>query len=304
MKKKILITGGTGLLGSALAEFLYNHEYEVFILSRSKKKDAAYKYFTWDIDKEYIQEGALDVDAIIHLAGAGIADRRWSTSRKKLILDSRIKSTQLIAKKLKELNRKVPHYIGASAIGIYGDRDEHNYQEEEESNDLSDFLVEVTRKWESAHSNLQNHASSFSILRIGIVFSTQGGALKSMLIPFNFKVGNYFGNGKQVMSWVHIDDICSMIKYILENKLEGTYNAVSPLPANGKEIISEIANIKKGTLFQFGVPEFILKIIFGEMASTILSSTSVSAEKIIAAGFTFKYEKVKEALRDLLKPSL
>lgn len=298
MSRSVLITGGTGLIGRHLSQMLVENGYKVHILSRSKRNHPDYKFFIWDIDKGYIEEGALDVDYIIHLAGAGIADKRWSDKRKKLILDSRIKSTDLLASEIAKLDKK-PHYIGASAIGIYGNIDDHSCKEEDASRE-DIFLVEVTRKWEDAHQEIKQLVPSWSMVRIGIVLSPEGGALQKLLIPYTFRMGNYFGKGDQVMSWIHIEDQCRLFLHLIEHNLSGIYNAVSPSPVTSKKLVQTIAAVKPGPYLLFGIPTFILKWIFGEMAQTILSSTKVSADKISDSGFSFHYPEVKSALSNML----
>ncbi len=300
MTKKVLIAGGTGLIGRALAEILIETGYEVSILSRSNKEEGKYKFFKWDVENQYIEEGALDVDVIIHLAGAGIADKRWSKSRKKQIIDSRTKSTLLIKEKLSERKDTLPLYIGASAIGIYGSTSSI-VNESQVSTDENDFMVEVTRLWEEAHLELVPLVKRHAMLRIGIVLSTKGGALKSILIPFLFRMANYFGNGHQWMSWIHITDVVNLIKFIIENEVDGTYNAVAPEPVTGKTLVGSIRAIKKGPFLFFGVPEIILKLIFGEMAQTILTSTKVSSASIVQKGYRFQFDDIKSALKNLLK---
>ncbi len=300
MSKNVLITGGTGLIGKVLTDLFIKEGYKVNVLSRSKRNDDKVNYYVWDLDKEYIEEGALDVDCIIHLAGAGIADQRWTDHRKKIIIDSRVKSTALLEKYLKEYKGKKPSYIGASAIGIYGGQDSYPVSEDEIEEDRSQFLVDVTYRWEEAHEKLTPLVSNLALVRIGIVLSTEGGALKPMLVPFLFRMGNYFGNGKQIMSWIHIKDLAGMIFFIAKNNLSGAYNAVAPSPVNGKTLVSTIAEVKPGPFLQFGAPEFILKLIFGEMSQAILMSTNVSAKKIQSKGFNFEYENIHKAIKNLL----
>lgn len=300
MSKKVLITGGTGLLGIAISDLLHLQGHEVYILTRSKKSDPKYKYFGWDIQEGYIEEGALEVDYIIHLAGAGIADKLWTQKRRKEILDSRIESTRLILKYLKKLEGPKPSYIGASAIGIYGHHTDFPIKEEDSLGDESLFLTDVTLQWEAVQRELVDFVANWSLIRIGIVLSKDGGALKAMLIPFKFRLANYFGNGQQIMSWIHIDDLARAFLHIAEQRLTGIYNAVAPYPTTGKELINAISNKKKGPFLKFGVPEFVMKLLLGEMSQTILTSTSVSAEKMLKHDFKFNYNKINQAIADLI----
>lgn len=300
MSKKVLITGGTGLLGKELSNLLYSKGYEVSILSRSNKTDGKFQYYKWDIKNRFIEEGALDVDVIIHLAGAGIADQRWSPKRKKIILDSRIKSTALLESKIRELKGPKPMYIGASAIGIYGAQDQFPVTESDISEERDQFLVDVTHEWENAHEKIRAIVEHWAVIRIGIVLSTEGGALKPLLIPFLFRMGSYFGKGNQIMSWIHIADVARMIEYIVDKRISGTFNSVAPHPVSGKELVRTIAKVKKGPYILLGVPAFFLKIVFGEMSQAILMSTKVSSDNILSQGFTFRYGKIKEAIENLL----
>lgn len=300
MSKKILITGGTGLIGKELSELLRLQGHDIRILSRSKKEHKFYKFFTWDIDKGTIEDGALEVDYIIHLAGAGIADKRWTEKRKKIIIDSRVESTRLLARKLKEKKGPKPSYIGASAIGIYGNQDSHPLKEEEVSEDKDSFLVEVTKKWEAAHQELKELVGQWAIIRIGIVLSKNGGVLEKLLIPFKFRMANYFGDGSQVFSWIHINELCRIFSFIIENEISGIYNGVAPKVVNGREMVSAIADIKSGPYLKFGAPEFALKVALGDMSEAVLMSTWASAESLIKKGFIYEYEEVKKALEDLL----
>lgn len=300
MSQKILITGGTGLIGKTLTNLLLEQGHDVRILTRSKKNDDKIKYFQWDISKKYIQEGALDVDCIIHLAGAGVADKRWTDARKKAIIDSRVLSTHLLKEELKHVKGKKPNYIGASAIGIYGNTDDHALVETEASTNDSNFLVNVVHKWEEAHHGLKEFVDAFAIVRIGIVLSKNGGALKPMLIPFMFRLGNYFGNGSQIFSWIHIYDLCRIFSHIIEEGLSGTFNGVAPNPVNGKELVNAIAKAKTGPFLKFGVPELALKLVFGEMSQAILMSTWASAASILDKNFEFDYAEIQPAIVNLL----
>ncbi len=301
MRKKILITGGTGHIGKKLAQYLYDQGHDIFILSRKPRNEGVFKYYTWNVENEYIDEEALNVDYIIHLAAEGLGDKRWTAKRKVEIVESRIKTTQLLLKYLKKMKGPKPSYIGASAIGIYGNNDILLLSETETSNDEKSFLVTTTRKWEKAHNELEAFVQNWCLLRIGIVFSKNQGALKSILMPFNFRIGNYFGDGHHAMSWIHINDLCRIFNFVIENNINGIYNAVAPNYVTGKELIKTIATVKTGPFLCFGVPEFILKLIFGEMSEVILTSTTVSAEKLVSENFTYEYPEITAAIKDLLK---
>lgn len=302
--KTVLIAGGSGLVGQRLTSILVNKGYTVHILTRSstrKSTDPKVQYFNWNVNKGVIDENALDVNYIINLAGAGIADKRWTTSRKKEILESRTLSTKLIHDSLVSSNRSIQHYIGASAVGIYGHSDQQLLTEEAVSTD-DDFMVEVCRQWEKAHNSLAELTEQISILRIGIVLSTQGGALKEILKPLQLgRMGTYFGDGSMIYSWIHIDDLCNMFVEILSTNIQaGTYNAVAPQPVSNKELINEIIDVKGYSAVQIPAPTFMMKLMLGEMSNTILNSTSVSSQLIQEAGYKFAYPRLKLALKDIL----
>jgi len=300
MAKKILITGGTGLIGKELRELLRLQGHDVSILSRSKKEHPHFRFFQWDVEKDYIEEGALNVDCIIHLAGAGIADKPWTNDRKKIIIDSRVKTTALLGKKLREMDGEKPGYIGASAIGIYGNQDSRPFNEDEESTNRDNFLVEICHQWEEAHEQLNKVVGQWAVIRIGIVMSPEGGALNKLLIPMKGRVANYFGDGSQIFSWIHIGEICRMFSYMVENEISGIYNGVAPNPVNGKELANALASVKSGPYLKFGVPETALRLMFGEMADAVLASSWVSSDKIEKSGFHFEFEKIDKALKDLI----
>jgi len=306
MKNKentILIAGGTGLVGQKLTEMLTEKGYFINILSRSARKsdNSQVSYFKWDLDNGEIDTASLEADYIINLAGAGIADKRWTTSRKKEILDSRTKSAALIASVLSENKLKSKHYIGASAIGIYGHSNKTLLTETETSSE-NDFMVDVCNQWEKSHQKLKPHTDKHSILRIGIVLSTKGGALKEILKPLLIgRMGTYFGDGNMIYSWIHIDDLCQICIDLIENNIRGgIYNAVSPNPTTNKKLVEQIIESKQLRAVKLSAPNFMMKIMLGEMSNTILNSTSVSSAKIQQSGFTFKFGELDSALSDIL----
>lgn len=297
---KILITGGTGLIGSRLVELL-GPDLNINILTRSPRlSDGNVHYYKWDPKSKSMDERALDdVDAIINLAGAGIADKRWTDDRKKVILDSRIDSASTIAKYLKERSVKPSIYIGASAVGYYGDQGEKRLTEMDEPGD--GFLAEVTEKWEIAHELITSIIERSMILRIGIVLSTKGGALKEILKPSALGAYGYFGNGQAYYSWVHIDDICGMIIAALEDdKYDGIYNGSAPEPLTNKDLVKATKKGKNGIGLVMPVPTLALKIAMGEMTQMLTNSTRVIPQKLLDEKHPFKYTDAAIAIRDLL----
>lgn len=303
MKKKIVITGGSGLIGSRLTEMLLERDYEVCLLSRGhdKTKGKA-KVYHWDINKSYIDPEALkDAQYIVHLAGAGIVDKRWTDKRREIILKSRTASAQLLYKTLAEQHPQVKAFVSASAIGYYG-ADVGSEVLSEQSPAGNDFLAAVTTRWEDSTEQINQLGIRTVKLRIGVVLSEKGGALKAMVQPIKLWAGAPLGSGEQIMSWIHMDDLCKMFIYALENEnIKGTYNAVSPNPATNKKLTEEAAKILKKPLVLPKVPEFALRLLLGERAVLALGGAHVSSKKIAEEGFVFEYPTLKPALENLLR---
>lgn len=299
--KTILIAGGTGLVGSYLSQLLLEKGYEVRHLSRKSSTTAQYPTFKWDIQKGFIEEAALEgVHYIINLAGSGIADKRWTEERKKDIIDSRIESTRLLKKYIQEKKNTIEAYISASAIGYYGERGDEILTEDAPKG--RGFLAQSTVAWENAINEVAQTGIRTVAIRIGIVLSTEGGALEKMLIPFMFRAGVYFGSGKQWYSWIHIEDICNMFIWAIENPhAQGYYNGVAPTPLSNFDLTQAISNAKGGGYIIAPTPAWSLKMTMGEMADVVLNSTRVSAQKVIAEGFKFKFPEAEMALRDLFE---
>lgn len=305
----IIITGGTGLVGSALTTMLTAKGHRVIVLSRKEKtSDSTHlSYAVWDVEKQVIDSRAIaSADYIVHLAGAGVADKRWTDSRKKEILESRTKSGALIAKALKEIPNKVKAVISASAIGWYGEDknlQKHKTAFTEEMPADDSFLGETCKQWEQSLQPVKDLGKRVVYLRTGIVLSNEGGALVEFKKPVNFGIAGFLGSGKQKISWIHIEDLCRMFIYAIENSdLVGPYNAVAPEPVSNKELTLELAARIRGKFFvSMHVPAFIIKIMIGGMSIEVLKSTTVSCEKIKAEGFQFVYPSLESALNDLLK---
>lgn len=297
----VLIPGGTGLIGHRLSQILKEKDYEVLHLSRKRRPDAEFETFQWDVEAGTIDDEAVRrADYVINLAGAGIADKRWSPSRKQVIIDSRVKSARLLLATFKKLEKSPQAYLSAAGIGYYGDRGDEWMRESAEPGE--GFLPESCQVWESAAREVAEAGIRTVILRTGIVLSTRGGALEKILVSYNFYTGAYFGDGSQWYSWIHIDDICRMYLYALRNEqLKGVYNGVAPNPVPNKQLAETIGEALDKPSLIVPAPAFALRLAFGEMADTILDSTRVSSEKIEQAGFIFQHPNLKGALRDLLK---
>lgn len=297
---KILISGGTGLVGKRLSKMLLNKGHDVKILSR--KKSNAQNFVRWDIDQNYIDPKALEgIDAIIHLAGEGIADKLWTAKRKIEIIESRVKSTKLLYNALSNsTSHNVKTFISSSAIGYYSERGDELLKEHDAA--AKDFLGTTCLAWENEVDRIGNLGIRTVKLRTGIVLSLEGGALKQMITPFKFNIGSALGNGQQWMSWIHINDLCEMYLYALENSnLEGAYNAAAPEPVRNTEFSKTLAKVLQKAYWAPNVPAFVLKLIFGEMSSVVLGSTRVSADKILNTGFKFNFNNLEKALINLTK---
>ncbi|MTI24159.1 TIGR01777 family oxidoreductase [Fulvivirga kasyanovii] len=302
MNKNVLITGGTGLVGSRLTALLQEKGYGVRYLSRSPGKVNDVEAFAWDVTKQTIDTRAFDdVSYVIHLAGAGVADQKWTDERKKVILASRTRSTALLKDTLRDHPNQVKAVISASAIGYYGFDNGDRWQKEG-SRFGDDFLATVTKAWEAEADLIADLNIRVVKIRVGVVLSDRGGALKEIGKPVKFGLGAPLGSGDQYMSWIHIDDLCNIFIHAMENEnINGPYNGVAPHPVTNRELTKSIARVMGKPFFLPAVPGFALKLVLGQMAGMLLGSSRVSSEKIESEGFKFKFPEIKEALHDLLK---
>lgn len=297
---KVLISGGSGLVGTKLTEVLNEKGYEVAILSTRKnftRKNA--KVYFWDIEKGEIEESAFEnTDHIIHLAGAGVADSRWTESRKKEIYDSRIDTTNLFYQYLSKIEHKVKTFVSTSAIGIYEKDSDEVLKENTPPAD--NFLAHVCIDWEKEANKIEKLGLKVVIIRTGIVLDLNGGAMKEMLKTAPFFLST-LGSGAQIYSWIHIDDLCRMYLHALENKnMQGAFNGVAPNPVSQKKIM-EVIKVEKNTLAPIlPAPSFALKIALGEMSEVVLGSQNCSAEKIEKTGFKFEFDTIEKAIKNLL----
>ena len=296
MMRKVLITGGSGLIGRRLSFLLKSRGYEVRILSRSNNPKNNYKTFVWNVSEQYINDSAFEgLNHIIHLAGAGIADKRWSEKRKKEIIASRVASTNLLYNTVKRLKTPLDSFISASATGYYGAITSETIFEEKDK-PAKDFLGKVCSLWEDSIFQFNEIKIRTVALRTGIVLSKDGGALKKMKTP----IITSLGNGKQYMPWIHIDDLCELyIKAIEDEQFKGAFNAVSPEHISNLSFSKKISKIFNYPFLALGAPSLILQIVFGEMSTIILNGSRISANKIKQAGFKFKFENLEKALKNL-----
>lgn len=295
----ILIAGGTGLIGSRLTEMLREKGHSVRLLSRTPKGKDQY---AWDPARGVLEMTALkDVDTVINLAGAGIADKRWSPERKKLLIDSRVQSARTLRDAFQKMDQMPKTYLSASAIGYYGNSGERLMYESDPPVEQS-FMVECCTAWELAAEEINALGIRTVTFRIGVVLAKEGGALAEFVRPLRFGIGAYFADGKAWYSWIHRDDVCAAFIWALENPaIEGVFNAVAPEPARIKALVKTTAKAMHQPALIVPAPAFAMRLLFGEMSAVILNSNKVSDEKIRAAGFHFRFGELQEALAEIFK---
>jgi len=299
---KVLITGATGLIGTELVSLLLQKGISVNYLTTSKNKivnELNYNGFYWSPEQGIIDENCLmEVDSIINLAGANIS-KRWTNSYKQEIIESRLLSSALLFKAIKNNPNQVKQIVSASGTSIYPNSDTIIYDENSTQVNNS-FLGNVVIKWEESTDKFASLGLKVCKLRTGIVLSTKGGALVEMLKTIKIGLGSSFGSGKQIQTWIHIHDIASLYYFAIKNNLDGVYNAVSPNPVSNEELTFTIAKVLKKPLFMPNIPKFIMKLILGEMHELLFENRNLSAKKIIDKGFVFKYKTIDEALKNIL----
>ncbi|NJO01975.1 MAG: TIGR01777 family protein [Bacteroidia bacterium] len=300
MQKNVLISGGTGTIGHHLTQKLLAQGYQVSYLSRRAENYPNVKVYQWDIEKNYLEPGALEqADYLIHLAGAGIADKTWTEERKTLIRESRVHSGVLLAEKIQSLAKKPQAVVAASAIGFYG-FDTGSTLMQEDSPAGQDFLADITHAWEKASDQIAAQGIRMVKFRIGIVLSPEGGALPKLTEPIKYGVGAALGSGDQYLSWIHVEDLCRMFVFALENEnLEGVFNAVAPHPVTNATLTKVAARVLKRPLWLPNVPALALHIMLGDRAKLVLGGSKVSSEKIEATGFSFEYPYIEPAVENL-----
>jgi uncharacterized protein len=297
----VLITGGTGLVGKYLSKKLQEKGYSVSFLSRTSQKTLSIKTFEWNYKENRIDNsGFNNIDYIIHLAGSNIGEKRWTNNRKQLILDSRVKTGQLLFDKIKEQNKSLKAFISASAIGYYGTNTSETIFKE---TDLfaNDFLGNICYQWEQRADKFKGIGIRTVKIRTGVVLTEKEGALSKMITPVKMGIGSAIGTGKQYLPWIHIDDLCGIyIKAIEDKTIEGSFNAVAPDYRTNKDFTKILASVLNKPFWFPNIPAFIMKLIFGEMSSILLKGSRVSSELIISKGYNFIFPNLKKALIDLL----
>ncbi|NPD45320.1 TIGR01777 family oxidoreductase [Lentimicrobium sp. S6] len=300
MKKNILISGGSGLVGQEIAALFQKQGHEIAILSRNPDKQTI-RSFYWDVEDDKIDEEAIEfADVIIHLAGENISSKAWTPKQKEKIISSRTQSTQLLFDMVKKKSKKIDAFISASAIGYYGTfTSDKIFKEEDAAGD--DFLAETVKLWETSVQQFTMLNIPTAILRIGVVMSEKGGALVKMLKPVEMGFGAALGSGKQWMPCIALNDLARLFYFVYEQKLQNQtpqntliYNAVVPSHISNKELMKSLAKAKKKPFFMPAVPSFVFKLIYGEMSSILLEGSRVSSDKIIGEGFNFQVTDIQE----------
>lgn len=302
----VLITGGTGMVGQSLTDTLIEHGHDVIILTRNPRKSSRLhlSYAKWDIEKNYIDPLAFKkATVIVHLAGESVATKRWTVKRKKAILDSRVQSGLFLSNALKTMKHQVHTFIGASAIGWYGPDNELSLKDgfKEEDKVDNSFLGDTCKQWEDSVREIGTLGIRMVTLRIGIVLNKRGGALLEFIKPAKLGVAAILGDGNQIVSWIHQQDLNGIILFAINNNsVNGVFNAVSPEPISNKALTLAIASKYHSWHFKIHVPVWVLKILLGEMSIEVLKSAKVSSKKIQDQGFEFKYPNISSALNQLL----
>jgi uncharacterized protein (TIGR01777 family) len=299
MKKNVLITGGSGFVGKNLTLLLIGSGYTVSILSRSKKADTPHIfYYTWDIQNQVMEEDAvLKADYVIHLAGANIAEKRWTEKRKKVVINSREQSASLILSVLKKHDKKLEAFISASGIGIYGAVNGEAVCTES-TRPANDFLGLTCQKWEAAADKFEQLGIRTVKVRTGLVLGKDDGFLNKLTPIFKLRLGSALGSGKQYMPWIHVEDLCAIYLEAVKNiKVSGAYNAAINDNTNNTIFSKALAKVYGYSIWLPNVPAFLLKLVMGEMANLVLTGRRATSEKIEGIGFHFQHKNLEETLK-------
>lgn len=300
----ILITGGTGLIGQHLIPKLEAAGHRVRILSRNPESKSSRLAFFWDVNSGRIDpEAFANLDYIIHLAGANIAEGKWTEARKKEIVDSRVKSAGMLLDQVKKQKVQLKAFISSSAVGYYGAVTSDKIYKEEDL-PYNDFMGSVCEQWEEAALEFKKLGIRTVMLRTGVVLAKDGGMVARLSGPAKWGVASPLGTGKQYVPWIHINDLVSIyIKALADEAMDGAFNAVAPEHVTNKQLVARLAKTINRAVWLPAVPGFALRIVFGEMAAIITEGSRVSSDKLSNYGFEFQYPGLDEALKQLLKTS-
>lgn len=299
--KTVLITGGSGMIGSRLSKLLLDKGYKVIWLSRERFVKAQIPRYRWDYRKGEIDSDALEqADIIIHLAGSNLGEGAWTRKKKQKIVESRVLTSRLILDTLIRLNKKPEIFISASAIGYYGMHTDEKVYNEDDFPAKNDFLSRTCKKWEAAAFNFTKELNIRTVvLRTSFVIHKNSHTFNKLKLPVRFGIGSPFGSGKQIFSWIHLEDLCNLyIKSIEDTSMEGVYNAVSPEHISNAEFMRCLAKEMKRPFFFPKIPSFMLRLFMGEASGMILEGSRISSRKIIDKGFIFKFITASEAIKE------
>ena len=299
---KVLITGATGLIGSQIIEDCIKSNISVNFLTTSRRKiiksDMVNGYY-WNPSKKVIDlDCFIDIDTIIALSGSSIFSL-WTRKRKKEIISSRVLSLEFLKESIENNDIKISQLISASGISLYPDSLKIKYDENESTFDDS-FLSNVIMKWETAANSFSTIGVKVSIVRIGLVLSKKAGVLKQTIMPMKFGFGIIFGSGNQIQSWIHINDLSRIFLFIMQKKLEGTFNGVSNNNLTNSEFTRIISSNYSRAIFNIKIPKIFFSLIFGEMHEILFKSHNISSRKIQNLGFRFKFENLDYAVKNLI----
>ncbi|WP_281232137.1 TIGR01777 family oxidoreductase [Flavobacterium gelatinilyticum] len=297
MSQNVLLTGGSGFIGKHLTKVLIAGGYSVSVLSRSDKENTdKITYYKWNPDKDFIDKNAvLNADFIIHLAGEGIVEKRWTEKRKKEILESRVKPIDLIFSVLEKNNKKLNAFISASAVGIYGAFTSDRICTETTPPE-NDFLGTTCQIWEAALDKFENLGIRTVKIRTGIVLGKDEGFMKKVAPNFKSGFGAVLGDGKQYIPWIHVEDLCQIYCKAVTDELHGPYNAAVSDNTTNKSLSKTLASLYGYTIWLPNIPAFVLKMALGEMSAAVLTGQRVSSEKIENTGFEFQFTDLEKAL--------
>ena len=297
-QRRVVITGGSGLIGRRLTEMLRERGYQVSVITRNKNAKSPESYY-WNYQEGVLDQSALEgAYGVIHLAGAGVGDRGWSKSRKKEIIESRVQTTELLVKKIAEVQSKPAVFISASAVGYYGDRKDEVLTESSGSGE--GFLSTTVTLWEEAVQKINTLGIRMVILRTGVVLDKNHGALPKMAGPVKAMIGSPLGSGKQYLPWIHLDDICRMYIHALEHDtIHGVFNAVAPEEQTNESFTGILGKTLHRPVILPAVPVFVLRLILGEMSHLVLDSNRVRPDRILNTGFRFLYPELGRALNSI-----
>lgn len=298
---RVIIAGGTGLVGKKLVQLLIGTRFEIVVLTRSSSRYTnGIQYSCWDPGLQIIDtELFAGQYYIINLAGESIGAKRWSAYQKQHIVASRTEPAMLLEKTCAEAADKPLAVLSVSAIGIYGAQISPTVFSETAVPGI-DFLANTCRQWEHASAAAGQHAKRSAILRLGIVLSADGGALTSMALPIKLFAGTYIGSGQQYISWIHIDDLCRWLVFCIENEsIAGIYNVAAPDPVSNRDFTRILCRILRRPFIPAGIPGFLLRMVLGEMSSIVTTGSRVSVDKMQSTGFAYTYPDLSSALKAL-----